>query len=481
MKMNSFAKYSTIIGWGTGDYYLKNIDSLNIKIDFLVDKDKKKQGKYINNTKVFATHTIKKYNERTTLIIVFSMFYYEIIKEIEKEGDFDFIQAETLIEIQSCKEIDKEINFNGKYCLTICRNNFMEQIGGTSKFIREQMEILNNNNINVLHMYWRKIKRNGENKSMAILLCNGHKIGICYLETVISLLSNNISNIIIHNLISLDYNYLELLLKNIKYNNLLYYIHDFSCICSSIKMIYNNNMYCNGIMTKWSLCESCTENTSKNNIYSYHKKLFDKNIILICPSDNTKNYIRFAFDINENKIKVLPHFNYRVNKVKEVKLNKKIRIAYVGYRDKEKGWNVFREIVEKFKGKYDFYCLGKTDDHIEGVKEYPVSFIENGTLAMVDEIKKHKIDVAVLWATWPETYSYTYYECYAANTFIITSTESGNIQEQIIKNKNGVVYEEKEEVFDLLNNENKLRELITKNKNYIDNITCNDEFLKYIE
>lgn len=38
-----------------------------------------------------------------------------------------------------------------------------------------------------------------------------------------------------------------------------------------------------------------------------------------------------------------------------------------------------------------------------------------------------EIDCVILWSNCPETYSYVYFECFAANTFILANSLSGNI------------------------------------------------------
>lgn len=246
-------------------------------------------------------------------------------------------------------------------------------------------------------------------------------------------------------------------------------------------MIYNNHFFCDSITQKWKLCDSCIENEKRKIIYNYHKKLFMRdNIMLICPSENTKKYIEKAFPLVKDKIFVIPHLKFQIANKNNKTNNKKLRIAYVGYKHKEKGWDTFKELVNNFKDKYEFYCLGKTDEHIEGVKEQSVSFIKDGKFAMLDKLKELNIDIGLLWSTCPETYSYTYYECYAANVFVITNKLSGNINDQVVKNKNGISFDSKEELIKMLKNEENVRENISENTQYIYNIMTNDKFLEYI-
>ena len=261
----------------------------------------------------------------------------------------------------------------------------------------------------------------------------------------------------------------------------LYYIHDFSCLCSSIKLLYNNKNFCKAYANGWKKCLNCDNRENREKIFSYHCKLFKrKNVNIICPSNNTKDIICKSFDLSKESVKVISHQKYNLVSKKQNKINDKIRIAYVGYKDVNKGWEVFKKLVLEFKGIYEFYCLGESDEIIDGVKYVSVSFIKEGKNAMVKKIKENSIDISLLWSLWPETYSYTYYESYAAGTFVITNYMSGNIADQVRINKNGVVLKNYEELSCLLKDEEKLRRLISKNNKMIENHVPNDDFIKLI-
>ena len=44
---------------------------------------------------------------------------------------------------------------------------------------------------------------------------------------------------------------------------------------------------------------------------------------------------------------------------------------------------------------------------------------------MLNALRQNNVDVAILWSLCKETYSYTYFECYAANVFVVTDENSG--------------------------------------------------------
>ena len=59
-------------------------------------------------------------------------------------------------------------------------------------------------------------------------------------------------------------------------------------------------------------------------------------------------------------------------------------------------------------------------------------------------MEKDKIDIVMLLSNWPETYSYTMYEALAANCFILSNENSGNIEQNVRKEHWGIIYRDYE-------------------------------------
>lgn len=478
--------YKKIIGWGTGGYFNKYFQLCPVNIEYLIDSNKNLWGKEISEKKVNAPETLKYENPETTLIVIYSSFYDEITDTIKKYGDFYTISGDALNTLSSSFEI-KKVDFYGvkeleiPTVISISRNNFALYIGGTSKFIREQMEILNRNSYINLHIFWKEYNLKNFSNIILNVVKNGEYLGMYTIHEFLCKLRNT-KAIVIHNLIGMKLDTLDIIIDFLGEKvNILYYLHDFSCICRNIKLIYNGKEFCKSYEQNWIKCLSCTSNRDRLVIFEYHTKLFQrKNVKIIAPSVNTKNIIDKSFNFSKNRINVIGHQSYNLNEIKHKNTNDKIKIAYIGYKDVYKGWEFFKQIVFKFKDKYEFYCLGTCDEIIEEIKYYPVSFIEDGKEAMIKKLKELLIDVSFLWSLCAETYSYTYYESCEAGTFIITNGISGNIADKVNENENGIVFNNFVELCEFLDDENKFRSLIKNNKFQIKNLSPNEEFLKLI-
>lgn len=475
--------YEKIIAWGTGKYYHDVKGMLNLEYDFLIDGDPAKWGHIIDGKKVKDPHVLLDEDNEDILVVIFSSFYKEICEELEKLGIRYFVSGYELAmlneafdnnSIDNLKNIEN-IQKNRKI-LTVSRNNYTLYVGGTSKFIREQMEISNRAGYTHIHFYWKNIDLKEFKGVYFFVIIDGKQFEI-YSMNLFSKLLINLHAVIVHNLIDLETNVFQNLISKKFFNTpIYYYIHDFSCLCKNIKLTYNDDFFCEGYNNEWSLCSTCKFSKEKNKIFEFHKQLFTyNNVHLVAPSENTKNIINKSFEKLPNEIIVLPHQVFKLEKVTKRQISKKVKIAYVGYKHKFKGWDTFKKLVKDFSKVYDFYCFGFSDETLENVQHIDVSFIEDGETAMTNKLIEHKIDVALLWSELPETYSYTFYESAAAGTYILTSKLSGNIKDQVLRFKNGAILQNYEELQSLLANEAYLRKIINDNSTIFTNLKSNEE------
>lgn len=480
-KLSQYLKknYKKVVGWGTSKYYKETSNKLDIALEYLIDSDEKKYGSKIDDKIINMPEVLKKEDPNEVLIVVFSSFYKEICEKIKSFGDFCTINGEELINFALHLEMKEKNNLNminQETIITISRNNFALYLGGTSKFIREQMELIYENRYTHLHLFWKDYDIKGFRGVFFSVVIDGKEVGFYELNDIFKHVSK-LKALVIHNLIDMNLGALDSLLERVSPSiPIYYYMHDFSGICSNIKLMYNDETFCRGYDNNWEFCTTCESYEAKELIYDYHKLLFSKETVkLIAPSENTKEIMCKAFNLQSEKIRVIPHQQFLITRRKKEIINQKIKIAYVGYKHKHKGWETFKQIVSDFKDQYDFYCFGSSDEILDGVKHVEVSFIEDGEIAMTKKLTEYEIDVSFLWSLWPETYSYTYYESSAAGTFVITNVLSGNIYDQVIKNRNGVTLRDYQELAGLLDNEDELRNLLMKNEIVFTNLRKNKE------
>nr|HPL82041.1 hypothetical protein [Anaerolineaceae bacterium] len=116
----------------------------------------------------------------------------------------------------------------------------------------------------------------------------------------------------------------------------------------------------------------------------------------------------------------------------------------VGFPVFHKGWHTWLKLTETFKQdtRYEFYLFSNEKKASSNFRNISVTVTADNPNAMINALRKHEIDIAVLWSICPETYSYTLREALEAGAFVITNPLSGNIRKQVEENNFGIVLED---------------------------------------
>lgn len=243
-----------------------------------------------------------------------------------------------------------------------------------------------------------------------------------------------------------------------------FYIHDYYTICENYNLMKNDQEYCGADGISEQKCQDCryfaSAKVQETRIRNFLKR-FSGRIEFIAPSECAKKIWCESFPEYEQQVRVIWHQRLEGRYIqRDGDIHKKLRIAYVGNNIRVKGWDVFRQLVQQNRNREDveFFSFGRSIDE-PFVHSVEISF-SNNLNAMLEALRLYQIDCAILWSLWPETYAYTYYECLAANVFVLTNMYSGNIKEQVERRKNGVVCEGSSELFFLFSEQGGLRERI---------------------
>lgn len=217
-------------------------------------------------------------------------------------------------------------------------------------------------------------------------------------------------------------------------------LHDLYMSCPTINMIYEEN-YCE--INENRDCEKCLKRRygiESNILKSWRKtckevlQKFDK---VIVPSENTKKQFEKVYP--DLKIDVIEHG------VEQVPIDKKDRkekntfdVAFVGVMVPHKGSNILKKIIEKNKTtNIKIHLFGKTED--SKLKKSTKNYINHGAYVRGELPKlltENNIDLVCIFATWPETYSYTLTETYMASVPVLTF-DIGAVGDRVKKDKLG--------------------------------------------
>ena len=202
-------------------------------------------------------------------------------------------------------------------------------------------------------------------------------------------------------------------------------LHDLYMICPSINMIYKD-IYCE--YDKEKDCSKCLHiryGVNSNIIENWQKtcknilEKFDK---IIVPSENTKGifekiYKNLKFEVVEHGVKVIKIANRQ-----QKENTKSFNVAFVGAMAIHKGGNVLKDLIKtNSNSNIKIHLFGKSE--LPELTKNRKNYINHGPYKrgeLPQLLINNNIDLVCIFATWPETYSYTLTECYMAHVPVLT-------------------------------------------------------------
>ena len=335
---------------------------------------------------------------------------------------------------------------NKKLIIVISFEDYNGSLGGTGKVILSQQSVLNDNCFSTLFICPFHLQSNS--KHNWLLRLDGKEIMVCNADTItryISLLQQSdfvVCGVQIHHLRGINIIDLETILNSLSCP-ILYYVHDFYSICPNcINLMKDDGSLCNVRNISLDKCKKCDYYSKMTIIIMQFFENNKHRIKFICPSDSCKHIWLTRFPEYRNQTFAVYHQKLlgRYDNNGMVPVNEKIKIAYVGAPSRIKGWNDFLDLLKSInKNKFEVYSFGngKCDD--KTVQTVKVDYHQSND-AMVKMLRQYNIQIVLLLSKWPETYSYTFYESLAADSYIITYSSSGNIADQVIDRKCGLIF-----------------------------------------
>lgn len=349
------------------------------------------------------------------------------------------------------------------FVISISYGNYLIQNGGTDKVIREHQALFAGREIDYYFLFpvVRNVKVGKIPKTFRYWGINKNKelIGLFKIDGVISYISSRAGQrskckcIFVHH----TWRVLEEDLKavlNIVEVPIYYYLHDFHSICDGNNLINQSGNYCGYGLNHFECSKECLyyaqSQVNRAALLSLIKE-YGSRITFVAPSDNTRDIYRRTFLNYSDKFITIGHQKMQGEYTRKSYVVP-IKIAFIGKQVSLKGWDDYKELIEIFGNDtdYEFYYLGTGTDIPANVKSAEVSVREQGPDAMMSTLRELEIDVVLLLSHCPETYSYTYFEAYAAACFVITYECSGNMADMVKNNHNGLVVDNKDHLISLL-------------------------------
>ena len=237
-------------------------------------------------------------------------------------------------------------------------------------------------------------------------------------------------------------------------------MHDFFCVCPTIKLLSPDNRTCLGNETP-EKCAACL--AEKNGIQQvpdyiaawrkHWREALRMADLLITPSEAAREIVCSYYPEFEGKIRVIPHGTGREKEkgreetaLPEAEKHRTLRVGIIGNNTIEKGSLLYREAIRQSGRELSWFVFGSlTPPPEEGAVEITGPYPRDRLQEM---LKEKQIDVICMMAIWPETFSYTLSEAWKAGIPVI-GTELGAIGERIRESGAGWVLPREAEAEDV--------------------------------
>jgi len=364
------------------------------------------------------------------------------------------------------------------FLISISHDDYLTINFGVQMFITNEQNLYDKRKISYIHLY----PINGADylidDSPLVLGLNvdSKHIGIFSVNDIVTLLENlpakkyTCASLNLHQFKGWTLNALSSIISVVHPNHLLFYIHDFFAVCPQYTLLWNQREFCNAPPLDSNVCNICIFIDKRKKHLPLVKHLFTRfPFLIIAPSKSTTTLWQKTFPELNNKMRIEPHILLKESSAKlPIKSYRTIRIAYAGQGVRQKGWDFWRSLVDKFApyADYEFFHFGSRVGQYRELFERVRVTPENRT-AMLDALRKKQIDVLFHWSIVPETFSYVLYEAIGAGCFVLTTSQSGNVADYITENKNGLVFETFNDLVEYLSTPDNLRkDLLDFRKKY---------------
>jgi hypothetical protein len=241
-----------------------------------------------------------------------------------------------------------------------------------------------------------------------------------------------------------------------------FFLHDFHSVCQQFNLMKNGTEFCGGPPLGSPTCRDCAHGPGRPAHFLGYRALLNRwNPEVVAPSTVARDLWGGAYSALAKNVRIVPHQvgTPASTNCKPPELNQpRLRVAYVGYQLPIKGWAEWKLVAKALpREKYELFVIGQCFESLPDVHYIPVSFISDGSDAMLRALRELHIHLAFLWSLVPETYSFTLFESLAAGCFVLTNPRSGNIAAQVERERAGLVAKDLPQLLEFLTDANQVR------------------------
>jgi glycosyltransferase involved in cell wall biosynthesis len=354
--------------------------------------------------------------------------------------------------------------------LSFSHNCYPMSTGGTEMFISDEQKLFNAQRFAYMHLSPLVsslfVRESSPDESLTQIVINGEVIGVAMVSEVVRILVHVSGTmpadriLLMHSPIGQTILGFLRIFEALEPTKTYYWIHDFSSICTGYNLLRNHVEFCYAPPQDSMACSVCIYGSSRRRNARHLLKMFEvANFTVVAPSEVARKIWLEASDLPHRNVVVQEHcrVDYSAGLQRDHRLAEQIglsgqpiKVAFVGYPVMHKGWPVFERLVDETRSDsaYEFFHFAKRGVGVRSRKIRAIDAVVTSDRrdAMVELLRVHEIDIVVIPAPWPETFSYVTFEALAAGCDILTLKDSGNVAATVLRTGRGRVFGSEDEL-----------------------------------
>lgn len=349
--------------------------------------------------------------------------------------------------------------YPSKLVLSFSHDDYTGHVGGVQLLLRRELELLRAHGYLQIHFYpvhpLPFLDTSGDPVQLGVLL-DGTLVGVFDPQDINACLAGaeitaHKVQFVIHNLLGHNMDQALTILSSTGAKEGFFWIHDFAALYNNYKLLRNDVEY-SGVprpgTPAWDLCEFARANFSHRAEFAKLFRTFS--VDLLSPSASALAIWQESGVHVPRSSHVVPHVAFQeIDTAQEESEEGPLRVGFIGYPVDHKGWSVFEELVLKLAGdpRYEFHHLGSGRRGGLPVIYHKVVSNQKEPDLMRKATAATRLDVALIWSIWPETFCLTAYEAFAGGAAIVTNPSAGNVVDMVNSIGDGVVLKDEAALF----------------------------------
>jgi hypothetical protein len=374
-------------------------------------------------------------------------FRYEIIKRLRPLGErVDAVaRASAQVKVGSAAALAESLAGSrtglADLHLTFSHDDYTVNTGGVQLCLQREGARIAALGLDHLHLYpakpWPVVRPQDAPGRLGLVL-NGVNLGIFAPATVARILSKTTGGVkagrrsfAIHSLLGHTAAETAQILAAVGLKAGYFWLHDFASLCAGFHLLRNDVEDCAAPPPDSPACGICVYGPWRARHLGEHRALFEAlSLTVVSPSQPTLDLWLARSAVPHAGTMVLPHARLvdRGAAPKAAK-DRPFRLAFAGMPVAHKGWEVFRDLVQKHGDdpRFEFLHLGGRTPGGLALTFHKVVVTDHAPRAMQEAIERFEVDAVLIWPLCRETFSFTAYEAVAGGAAVITGPDSGNV------------------------------------------------------